>query len=326
MNTILSYNKGQVSLGGSLEDIERGYNVWVDIVDPDENELDKLADKFNLNQEAIKTCINKSKRPEIRQLDKHTFTVMVDMKNKDPETLIVEAVYFFLGKNWLITLHSSEINLKQIVDRLFNIKNETIKTTHIDSLYYNMLAEIVTKYEQLLTGLELSVNEYQRRSFARPLPSIFESIDILSRQAIMLRRQFWHVRNIINFLRHVEKEKDDVKYVDMVYDDISQLIDFVESYESTINSIRELYVAKVSLQINETMRILTIFTAILLPITLIAGIYGMNGLDLKNLTQVPTGFLIVLVSMLCIVIGLIIFFVRKGWIVVGKQNPLSAET
>ena len=116
MSTILCYNKGQVKSGGSLEDTERGYNVWVDVVDPDDNELDKLADKFNLNQEAVKTCINKSKRPEIRQLDNHTFTVMVDMKNKDPETLVVEAVYFFLGKNWLITLHSSEINLKQIVD------------------------------------------------------------------------------------------------------------------------------------------------------------------------------------------------------------------
>jgi magnesium transporter len=325
LSTILCYNKGQVKSGGSLEDVERGYNVWVDVVDPNNNELDRLANKFDLNEEAVKTCINKSKRPEIRQLDNHIFTVMVDMKNKDPETLIVEATYL-LGKNWLITLHSSEINLKQIIDRLFNVKNETIKATHIDSLYYNILAEIVTKYEQLLTGLDLSVNEYQRRSFARPLPSIFESIDILSTQAIMLRRQFWHVRKIINFLMHVEKDKDDVKYVDMVYDDISQLIDFVEPYESTINSIRELYVAKVSLQINETMRILTVFTAILLPITLIAGIYGMNGLDLKNLAQVPNGFLVVLLSMVCIVTGLIIFFVRKGWIVIGKQNPKSACT
>jgi magnesium transporter len=325
LSTILCYNKGQVKSGGSLEDVERGYNVWVDVVDPNNNELDRLANKFDLNEEAVKTCINKSKRPEIRQLDNHIFTVMVDMKNKDPETLMVEATYL-LGKNWLITLHSSEINLKQIIDRLFNVKNETIKATHIDSLYYNILAEIVTKYEQLLTGLDLSVNEYQRRSFARPLPSIFESIDILSTQAIMLRRQFWHVRKIINFLMHVEKDKDDVKYVDMVYDDISQLIDFVEPYESTINSIRELYVAKVSLQINETMRILTIFTAILLPITLIAGIYGMNGLDLKNLAQVPNGFLVVLLSMVCIVTGLIIFFVRKGWIVIGKQNPKSACT
>lgn len=106
----------------------------------------------------------------------------------------------------------------------------------------------------------------------------------------MLRRQFWHVRNMINFLLHTEKDKEDVKYVEMVYDDITQLIDFVESYEGTINSIRELYVVKVSLQINETMRVLAIFTVILLPLVLIAGIYGMNGIDLENITQVPLGF------------------------------------
>lgn len=256
MSTILSYNKDQVKVDGSIEDLERGYNLWIDLIDTEDKELNKFAKKFNLNEEAIQTCINKSKRPEIRQLENHTFTVIVDMKNKDPETLLIEAVYLFLGKNWLITIHSSDINLKQIVERLFKIQNETIKQTRIDALYYNILAGLVTKYEQLLTALELSVNEYQRRSFVRPLPQIFESIDILSRQAIMLRRQFWHVRNTINFLLHIEKDKEDVKYVEIVYDDITQLIDFVESYEGTINSIRELYVAKVSLQINETMRLL----------------------------------------------------------------------
>ena len=317
-------------MDGSIEDIKEGYNVWVDVINPDENELDRLAKKFNLNKEAIQTCINKSKRPEIRQLDKHTFTVVVDMKNKDPETLLIEAVYFFLGKNWLVTIHSPEVDLKQIVERLFNIQNETIKNTRIDALYYNILAGLVTKYEQLLTALELSVNEYQRRSFVRPLPAIFESIDILSRQAILLRRQFWHVRTIINFLLHTEKDKEDVKYVEMVHDDITQLIDFVESYESTINSIRELYVAKVSLQINETMRILTIFTAILLPLALIAGIYGMNGIDLKNITEIPLGFVVVLATMAITVIAFVIFFIRKRWIVIGKgdldEEPNSKST
>ena len=242
------------------------------------------------------------------------------MKNKDPETLLIEAVYFFLGKNWLVTIHSKEVNLKQIGERLFNIQNETIKERRIDALYYNLLAGFVSKYEQHLTALELSVNEYQRRSFVRPFPAIFESIDILSRQAIMLRRQFWHVRNIINFLLHMEKNKEDVKYIEMVYDDISQLIDFVESYEGTINSIRELYVAKVSLQINETMRILTIFTVILLPLALIAGIYGMNGIDLKNITEIPLGFLVVLATMAFMAVGLILFFVKKRWIVLGREN------
>src|SRR5688572_33303685 len=162
-------------MDGSIEDIKEGYNVWVDVIDPDEKELDGLAEKFNLNKEAIKTCINHSKRPEIRQFDKHTFTVVVDMKNKAPETLLIEPVHLFIGKHWLVTIHSRDVNLKQIVERLLNIQNETLKNTRIDALYYNVLAGLVTKYEQLLTALELSVNEYQRRSFVRPLPAIFES-------------------------------------------------------------------------------------------------------------------------------------------------------
>lgn len=196
-----------------------------------------------------------------------------------------------------------------------------MKNTRIDALYYNILTEIVTKHEQLLSALELSVNEYQRRSFVRPLPAIFESIDILSRQAIMLRRQFWHVRNIINFLLHTEKDKDDIKYVEMFHDDITQLIDFVESYEGTINSIRELYVAKVSLQINETMRILTIFTVVLLPLALIAGIYGMNGIDLNNITEIPLGFVVELETMAVAVIALVLFFITKRWIVIRRIDP-----
>ena len=325
LSTILLYNKNQVKTVGSIDDVEEGNNAWIDVVDPDDKELDNLARKFNLNQEAIQTCSNKSKKPEIRQLGNHTFTVIVDMKNKNPETLQVEAIYFFLGKNWLITIHSSEVNLEELVERLFKIKNETIKQTNIDALYYNILAEIVTKYEQLLTGLELSVNEYQRRSFIRPLPEIFDSIDILSRQAITLRRQFWHARKIINFILHTEKDKEDVKYIEMVYDDISQLIDFVESYEGTINSIRELYVAKVSLQINDTMRVLTIFTAILLPLTLIVGVYGMNGIDLKNITTIPVGFFVVMLSMASIGIGLILFFIRKRWILVNGKISEQEE-
>jgi Mg2+ and Co2+ transporter CorA len=90
-----------------------------------------------------------------------------------------------------------------------------------------------------------------------------------------------------------------------------QLIDFVESYESTINSIRELYVAKVSLQINETMRVLTIFMARLLPLGLIAAIYDMHGIDLKNIAEMRAGFLIVLITMAFIVIGLVLFLSRN---------------
>ena len=89
------------------------------------------------------------------------------------------------------------------------------------------MADLVTKYEQLLTGVELSVNEYQKRSIVRPSPEIFGSIENLSRQTILLRRHFWRARAVINFIVHNEHDEE-VKYIDMVYDEISQLIDFVE--------------------------------------------------------------------------------------------------
>jgi magnesium transporter len=325
LKTILSYNASEVKTDGSIEDLSNGYNIWIDFTDPDHEEIFAVANKFNLEPELLEKYFNKSKKPEIRVLDNYTFTVMLDMKYKDPKTLETEGIYLFLGRHWLITVHSSQVNLKEMVEKLLNVKNKKIKEAQIDALYYNVIADIIDMYEQLLTAIELSVNEYQRRSFTRPSSQMFENIDVLSRQTIVLRRHFWHIRNIINFLVHSEHDKDEVKYVEMVYDDITQLIEFVESYEGTINSIRELYVAKVSLQINDTMKVLTIFTVILLPLTLIAGIYGMNGIDLNQLETIPVGFILVIIVMSCIGIGLLVFFIKKQWIF-ARENQIQTES
>jgi magnesium transporter len=328
LKTIFSYNESEVKTDGSLEDLTNGYNIWIDFEDPDHEELLAVANKFNLDPKELEKYFNESKKPEIRVLDNYTFTVMLNMKNKDPKTLDIEGIYLFLGRHWLITIHSSQVNLKEVGENLLKIKNAKVKEAQIDALYYSILADIVAKYEQLLTAIELSVNEYQRRSFAKPSPTIFENINVLSRQTIMLRRHFWHVRNVINFLVHNEHDKEEIKYIEMVYDDISQLIEFVESYEGTINSIRELYTAKVSLQINDTMKMLTIFTVILLPLTLIAGIYGMNGLDLNNLQTVPRGFTIIIITMIGIGVGLLMLFIKKQWLLThekDKQNGVNGE-
>src|SRR5207244_13029351 len=117
--------------------------------------------------------------------------------------------------------------------------------------YTNILSSIVDKYEQLLTAIGLSVTDIEQRSFYRPSRKMLEYLDNLSRQIIILRRHFWHIRDIINFLTHMQEDKPDIKYLKIVYDDINQLIDLVESYQETVNSTRELYIANVSLQMND---------------------------------------------------------------------------
>ena len=100
---------------------------------------------------------------------------------------------------------------------------------------------------------------------------MFSYLDTVPKQIIILRRYFWYIHDLINFLIHTKTDKEDgTKYLCMAYDDINQQIELVESYRNTINSTRGLYIANVSLQLNDTMRILTIFSVILSPLTLIS--------------------------------------------------------
>lgn len=100
----------------------------------------------------------------------------------------------------------------------------------------------------------------------------------------------------------------------IIYDNINELLDLIESHKDTINSIRELYIAYVSLQMNDTIKTLTIFSVIILPLTFITGFYGMNGINLNNFFTVPSGLSLVLITMGIIIAVLIIFFRKKQWI------------
>lgn len=322
MRTIVSYNEREVKYDGSKDDIKTGYNVWVDLIDPTSDELSSIQQSFRLDKLALEEYVNKSKKPQIRVVDNHKFALALDMKFKDARTLVTEAVYLFVGRGWLVTIHSHKVDLQSRILTLFEQKNRTVIESSIDALFYSILASLIDSYEQLLTAIELSVTDFEQRTLYKPSRRMLEYLDSLSRQVIILRRHFWHMRDIINFLTHTEEGKEDVKYLKIVYDDINQLIELVESYRDTINSTRELYVAHVSLQMSDTMKTLTIFSAILLPLTFISSIYGMNGLDLQNFFNFSVGFAIVLATMGAITVGLFIFFKKKQWILTGS-DPLD---
>jgi magnesium transporter len=324
MLTIISYNEREVKYDGSKDDIKAGYNVWVDLVNPTPIELSGIQQSFHLDGMALEEYLNKSKKPQIRILDKHKFAIVLDMKFKDAKTLTTESVYLFVGRGWLVSIHSSDVDLQSTILTLFKQRNKAIIESSVDALFYSILASLVDSYEQLLTAIELSVTDFEQRTLYRPSRRMLEYLDILSRQVIVLRRHFWHMRDIINFLTHTEESKEDVKYLRIVYDDINQLIDLVESYRDTINSTRELYIANVSLQMSDTMRTLTIFSAILLPLTLISSIYGMNGVDLQNVFNFSTGFAIIVGVMGIVTLGLFMFFKKKQWILAGSDPPLTS--
>jgi magnesium transporter len=332
MQNVICYNERGIIRGqGSKECIEKGYNLWIDVINPTESDLSSLQQSFNLDKKAFETYKNKSKKPQVRVLADHTLTIFVSIKYKSLDDLDTEAVYFFLGKGWLITIHSSNVDLMTGVKMMFAENNKKILESPIDSLYYSILASLVQKYEQLLTAVELKVMEFEKESLYRPSKGTLQNLDILSRQAIVLRRHFWQARHIMNFLTHMEEDKDDIKYLQIVYDDINQLIDLVESYRDTINSVREIYSGSVSLQLNDTMRVLTVFSSILLPLTFLTSIFGMQGFDLNNIHSIPQGFTILLIVMTIMSIALFYMFWKRQWISVSgnilrKRNSDSSNS
>ena len=202
------------------------------------------------------------------------------------------------------------------------LKNNKILQYSIDALYYSLINSIIETYEYLVTAIELKLLDFERDAQYRPSKTTLKNLDLISKQTIIIRRHFWHARNIISYLKNIEEDKEDIKYLRVVYDDINQLIEMVESYRDTINSTREIFSSSISLQLDETMRILTIISTTVLPISLLIAIFSMEEFDLNNLTIIPRHFSILVVIMVSM-IGITLFlFWRKNWLL-SKHSKLD---
>lgn len=327
MYYINTYSKSGIRQKNQISeiDLQDKYQIWIDLEDPTSEELSQIQEIFLIDANILNQYVTGLKKPGIRVLQNYTFTLLLSIRFKTLQIIETEAVYILIGKNWLITIHSSKIKLKQIIRQILENDKEVIESS-IDILYYNILTKIVDEYEQALTAIEIAMTDLEEKSLYRPSKQILVHLEGLSRQLIILRRYFWKLREIFNFLLYSEKEKEkqiQTKYLKIIYDNANDLLNLIESHKDTINSIRELYIAYVSLQMNDTVKTLTIFSVILLPLTFITGFYGMNGIDLINFYSVPSGLFLVLITMGIILVILIIFFRKKQWI--AQKNYYDTE-
>jgi len=121
----------------------------------------------------------------------------------------------------------------------------------------------------------------------------------------------------------MEEDKDDIKYLKIVYDDINQLIELVQSYQDTINSTRETFSSSISLQTNDVMRVLTIFSTIILPLSLLTSILSLQGFDLNNLNDLPKYFNLLVILMVSITAISLFIFWKKGWIFSNEKTIID---
>jgi len=279
--------------------------------------IKKLGEAFEIHPLVLEDIANTDQRPKMEDYENHLFIVLkmlyVDSKTHE---IYSEQVSLILGQNYVLSF-------QETVGDVFNAIRERIRTSKgrirkmgADYLAYALIDAIVDNYFSILETIGERVENIEQIVVSDPKPDILQQIYNLKREMIYLRKSVWPLREVINgLLREDSKliKKGTHIYLRDLYDHTIQVIDTIETFRDMISGMLDIYMSSVSNKMNEVMKVLTIFAAVFIPLTFIAGVYGMNFQNMPELSW-QWGYFIVLLIMLIVGLSLVALFKKKKWL------------
>ncbi|PRR76220.1 magnesium/cobalt transporter CorA [Neomoorella humiferrea] len=304
---------------GLKESLEPGFRprqgeefVWLDLVRPSPEELDLLTELFHFHPLAVEDCRRPHYRPGIAQYDEYAFLTLRCVKHgKGSQTV---ALNVFLGPRFIVTVHQESLDFVDDLWQQYHRDAELFKKG-VDFILYSLLEPLTATFFTFFDRTEDKLEHLEEAVFHRPSRQILNQVFTLRRQAIKLRKILGAQRDILNLLSHPEfkliKQENRVFFLD-IYNEMLRLIDQVETLHDLASSTLEIYLSLTSNRLNEIMKVLTVITTIMMPLSLIAGIYGMNFRYMPEL-EWRYGYFAVLGFMFFLAMVMLYFFRRKGW-------------
>lgn len=297
----------------SVSDLNEKGVFWVNLVRPSEDDFYNLKDVFSLHHLAIEDSIIKNQRPKIEDYPGHLFVIMHAISINKAKISLSE-VDFFLGKNFLISVQNEPMQM------FSDSKNKILQNPDIlgkgpDRLLHHLVDRIVDDYFPQLDIFEDMIDDLEDRVFKKYSQDILNDAFQAKRAIITLRKNISYQREILNNLSGRQSpyvSENTALYFRDVYDHSIRLSDNIDTYRDLASGILEAYLNVNSNRLNETMKILTVITTTIMPLTLITGIYGMNFRFLPEL-EWQYGYYATLALMAVVGIGMLFFFKRKGW-------------
>lgn len=299
-------------------DINDGKFRWIEFNGLAEfDELRALGEKYDLHPLALEDVIHSGQRPKVDSYDEQLFIVAQMIYRDEPGRLCGEQVSFFLMKGFLITIQEeSESDVFDPVRERLRQGRGYIRKLGPDYLAYALLDSIIDHCFPILECIGEALEEMEDELLATPNRSCISRLHEFRRMLIQMRRSVWPERDLVNGLLHDESgliSKQTKVFLRDAYDHAVRIMDLVESYRDLTASMLELYLSSVSQRTNEIMRVLTVISAIFIPLTFVAGIYGMNFDNMPELKH-PWGYFACLGFMAAVAGFQIAFFKRKGWL------------
>ncbi len=279
--------------------------------------LERLGECFKLHPLVMEDILNVDQRPKIEDYEDYLYIVIKTISSQTGgDEIVAEQISLVLGANYVLSFHEGNSDLfKPIRDRIITAKGR-IRKEGADYLVYALMDLIVDNYfvtlEQFGDQVEFMEDEVVRRA----VPATLQTVHHLKNHMIVLRRSLWPLREVIARLERRESpliHDATAVYFKDVYDHTIIAIDTVETYRDILSGLLDIYLSSVSNRLNEVMKVLTIIATIFMPLTFLAGVYGMNFKYMPEL-EWHYGYFVCLAFMAILAGCMVLYFKKKKWI------------
>ena len=279
--------------------------------------IEKIGRNFELHPLILEDILNTGQRPKCEDYEKCLFMVLKMLTfNNESDSIQSEQVSLVLGQNFVISFQEAVGDVfEQIRDRIRNAKGK-IRKMSADYLAYTLIDAIVDNYFLILEKIGEQIESMEEELIAKPSDKTVRKIHALKKELIFLRKSVWPLRELISSLEKTGSSlitNSTEPYLRDVYDHTIQVIDTVESFRDMVSGMLDIYLSSISNRMNAVMKVLTIIATIFIPLTFVAGIYGMNFKYMPELGW-KWGYFIVLVIMAAVAVVMLIYFKRKKWL------------
>lgn len=278
--------------------------------------VEKIGNHFGLHPLALEDIVNTQHRPKLDDFEDYALVVckMISWEGEEDE-LRVEQLSLILGKNYIITFQEIQGDIFNPVRERIRKAKGRIRRMGADYLAYALIDAIVDNYFVVLENMGEEIESLGEDVLDSPNPEILHAIHRLKRELIVMRKSVWPLREIVAALEKADSglvNKRTLVFLRDVSDHTIQVIDTVGTFRDMVTGMLDVYLSSVSNRMNQVMKVLTIIATIFIPLTFIAGIYGMNFEympELKWRLGYPLVWLVMIVLALC----MLIFFRRRNW-------------
>ncbi len=293
-------------------------STWINIDGVHQiDNIQEVGDYFKIHPLVLEDIMNTGQRPKMEDFNDYIGIIlkMLHYDEIENETK-TEQISLILGSNYLLSFQETEGDVFDPIRERIKTNRGRIKKMGADYLGYCLIDAIVDNYFLTLERIGEKIEEIEDELVKNPTPEVLQTIHKLKRELIFFRKSVWPLREVISRLERWESPLIDRSidiYLRDVYDHTIQVIDSLETFRDMLSGMLDIYLSSVSNRMNEVMKVLTIIATVFIPLTLIAGIYGMNFRYMPEL-DIPMAYPLVLLSMLFVGLIMVVYFRTKKWL------------